>query len=326
MPLHFTGLISRYQLDHPDEHPPEQAVPLNYERVLKFNPNHGPDGRFTSGGGGRRGGTEGPPTSDALGRPFRKGGAGTRLTGIPEKYREQARNVLEGYGRLFPQTSGGVHTPSKGGAPSEYSGGGVHTPPSKGTPEYASGQPHVPPGSPRSGQFHAESGAGKKPFTFTDEQKSRNFKEMFGTAKTLEYRPDRDAGQGQSKTLEFRPDRDKGGEVQNVRNVAATPQVRLKELDEMTAGYEKQLKEKGIGKRAASQIQASLGMIQRERTGLQRQLHPDTPARIKVLNEMEAGYAKQLGERGLGKRVARQIRGSLGMIRRERTGLTYRPR
>ena len=105
-------------------------------------------------------------------------------------------------------------------------------------------------------------------------------------------------------------------------NVAATPEARLKELDEMTAGYSRQLDEKGIGKRAILQIRSSLGMIQRElyRTATAIS-HPDTPARIKALGEMEAGYTKQLGEKGLGKRVARQIRSSLGMIRRERPSL-----
>jgi len=68
MPLHTTGLTSRHDLDHPDEKPPAKADPLPYERVLKFNPNHGPDGRFTSGGGGRRGGTEGPPRVGAFGQ------------------------------------------------------------------------------------------------------------------------------------------------------------------------------------------------------------------------------------------------------------------
>jgi hypothetical protein len=52
--------------------------------VRKFNPNHGPDGRFASAGGGRRGGTAGPPTEDAFGNPLRRNvaraGAAGRLT------------------------------------------------------------------------------------------------------------------------------------------------------------------------------------------------------------------------------------------------------
>jgi len=73
MSLHRTGLVSRHQLDHPND----PAVPSGptLETVLKFNPNHGPDGRFTShggGGGGRRGGTEGPPTTGAFGQRLNK--------------------------------------------------------------------------------------------------------------------------------------------------------------------------------------------------------------------------------------------------------------
>lgn len=37
MPLHMTSLVSRRNLDHPDEKPPVKAVPLNYERVLKYD-------------------------------------------------------------------------------------------------------------------------------------------------------------------------------------------------------------------------------------------------------------------------------------------------
>lgn len=46
---------------------------IGFEHVLKYNPNHGPDGRFASGGGGRRGGTAGAPTEDAFGNPLSKG-------------------------------------------------------------------------------------------------------------------------------------------------------------------------------------------------------------------------------------------------------------
>src|SRR6476620_2145450 len=44
--------------------------------VRKFNPNHGPDGRFASAGGGRRGGTVGAPTEDAFGNPMTRPGYG----------------------------------------------------------------------------------------------------------------------------------------------------------------------------------------------------------------------------------------------------------
>ena len=73
MPLHMSSLVSRHTLLHPDEKPPAPTAPLDYERVLKFNPNHDTStGRFTSGsgGGGRRGGTVGAPTEDAFGKAF----------------------------------------------------------------------------------------------------------------------------------------------------------------------------------------------------------------------------------------------------------------
>jgi hypothetical protein len=72
MPLHFTGLVSRYNLRHPDEETPSPPV---YDHVLKYNPHHDPQtGRFSSRGGGmnmRQGGTEGPPTEDAFGHPLK---------------------------------------------------------------------------------------------------------------------------------------------------------------------------------------------------------------------------------------------------------------
>lgn len=49
MPLHFTGFASRRDILDPEPLKPE---PKSFERVLKYNPNHGADGRFTSGGGG----------------------------------------------------------------------------------------------------------------------------------------------------------------------------------------------------------------------------------------------------------------------------------
>jgi hypothetical protein len=79
MPLTQSGFVSRRGLTHPDEKPAE--IPA-YELVLKFNPNHGPDGRFAEAGGKRKGGTYGAPTEDAFGRPL-KGlpRAAARLTG-----------------------------------------------------------------------------------------------------------------------------------------------------------------------------------------------------------------------------------------------------
>jgi hypothetical protein len=51
MPLHQTGLVSRRELDNPEEKP--HAEPLPFEHVLKYNPHHDKrSGRFTSGGKG----------------------------------------------------------------------------------------------------------------------------------------------------------------------------------------------------------------------------------------------------------------------------------
>lgn len=74
MPLTMGGFTSRQALEHPKEEP--KAQPL--EQVLKFNAHHDARGRFASAGGGRRGGTEGPPTEDAFGNQMgrmRKGKA-----------------------------------------------------------------------------------------------------------------------------------------------------------------------------------------------------------------------------------------------------------
>jgi hypothetical protein len=68
MPLHMTALVSRHQLDNPNEPSPVKDVPPAYERVLKYNPNHGPDGKFSSSGGGKAGGTMGAPTTGAFGQ------------------------------------------------------------------------------------------------------------------------------------------------------------------------------------------------------------------------------------------------------------------
>lgn len=68
MPLHLTGMVSRRALLDPE---PPTIAPLPFEKVLKANPNHDPhSGRFTSGGGGRAGGTKGAPTQDAFGKPL----------------------------------------------------------------------------------------------------------------------------------------------------------------------------------------------------------------------------------------------------------------
>jgi hypothetical protein len=68
MPIESTGVVSRNGLHNPEQ--PKKIEAPSFETVLKFNPNHGPDGRFASSGGGRRGGTAGPPTEDALGNPL----------------------------------------------------------------------------------------------------------------------------------------------------------------------------------------------------------------------------------------------------------------
>lgn len=74
MPIHSTALISRHKLENPDEKDPPTVEALSYERVLKYNPHHDPhSGKFTSGGGGRRGGTVGAPTQDAFGRAIGRG-------------------------------------------------------------------------------------------------------------------------------------------------------------------------------------------------------------------------------------------------------------
>jgi hypothetical protein len=60
--------MSRHALEHPDEKP---VATLPYERVLKYNPNHGSDGRFAPSGGGRPGGTMGAPTTGAFGQKLK---------------------------------------------------------------------------------------------------------------------------------------------------------------------------------------------------------------------------------------------------------------
>jgi hypothetical protein len=55
MPLHITGLVSRTRITHPEQYVEPKALP-KFESVLKFNPNHGKDGKFSSGKGG--GGTK----------------------------------------------------------------------------------------------------------------------------------------------------------------------------------------------------------------------------------------------------------------------------
>lgn len=85
MPLHMTGLISRRELQHPTEKP----VAPTFELVLKYNPHHDPEtGRFASGGGGRRGGTVGPPTH---------GYAGQKLTGAARNLPFRPEAPVKGY-------------------------------------------------------------------------------------------------------------------------------------------------------------------------------------------------------------------------------------
>lgn len=130
MPLHAIGLVSRYNLDHPDEKPPEPVAPLEYERVLKYNPNHDPEtGQFTSGGGGRRGGTEGPPTHGAFGQKLKRrrpGALDPKVREMSDKAMAQARaagfirpanfarqqaaeRALGGYGAQTPLTQTGEY-------------------------------------------------------------------------------------------------------------------------------------------------------------------------------------------------------------------------
>lgn len=98
MPLHTGGIVTRRQLDHPEEPISEPVAVPAYEHVLKFNPNHGPDGRFASSGGGRRGGTVGPPTTGAFGQPL--GG----------RYAPTQRSMDAGFSRGGPAvTTPGFH-------------------------------------------------------------------------------------------------------------------------------------------------------------------------------------------------------------------------
>jgi hypothetical protein len=122
MPLHHTGLVSRRELDHPDEKP--RVEPTSFERVLKFNPYHDKQtGRFTSSGGGRRGGTAGSPTHDAfgaaMGRPRRSAEAAAFGGGasLPEQRNAAAKEMYRkmragegGYGYTKDPT-GGRHIP-----------------------------------------------------------------------------------------------------------------------------------------------------------------------------------------------------------------------
>jgi len=84
MPIHTSAVMSRHALEHPDEKP---VAPLPYERVLKYNPNHGSDGRFAPSGGGRPGGTMGAPTTGAFGQKLKgmvKGFLSRFDYGVPE--------------------------------------------------------------------------------------------------------------------------------------------------------------------------------------------------------------------------------------------------
>ena len=101
MPIHTTGFVSRHTLDHPDEKDAPIPTPLGYEHVLKYNPNHDPhSGKFTSGGGGRRGGTMGAPREDAFGQALgRRHIPGLSQTSI-------ADSILAKPGGLSTQTLG----------------------------------------------------------------------------------------------------------------------------------------------------------------------------------------------------------------------------
>ena len=56
-----------------------------FELILKYNPNHGPDGRFASSGGGRAGGTIGAPTTGAFGQKLRRGGPGSSVQPVRQR-------------------------------------------------------------------------------------------------------------------------------------------------------------------------------------------------------------------------------------------------
>lgn len=97
MPLHFTGMASRREMEHPEEYAPKKAP--SFDRVLKWDPKQprDKDGKWTSGGGGRRGGTMGAPTEDAFGQPLRgnrvpahaKNLSGFRSRGSEPSFKEQ---------------------------------------------------------------------------------------------------------------------------------------------------------------------------------------------------------------------------------------------
>lgn len=84
MPLHFSPLVTRHALTHPEEKPAQPA--LAFEHVLKFNPNHDKStGRFTSGSGGGGGkgsgaGRMGGYTGGKLTAPRGGGGSYTAPT------------------------------------------------------------------------------------------------------------------------------------------------------------------------------------------------------------------------------------------------------
>ena len=95
MPLHRAGLVSKLSLQQGE---PEQAESLPYERVLKWDASQPRDasGRWTGTGGGRRGGTAGPPTEDAFGRPL---GGKSKGQLIAEELAGRAGSALGGIAR-----------------------------------------------------------------------------------------------------------------------------------------------------------------------------------------------------------------------------------
>ena len=113
MPIHTTGFVSRHTLDHPDEKAPPTPSTLEYEHVLKYNPNHDPhSGKFTSGGGGRRGGTMGTPREDAFGQALGRRGRPGALT-VPKQFVLSEEEKHKNYKTMFGKSPQGAATAGK---------------------------------------------------------------------------------------------------------------------------------------------------------------------------------------------------------------------
>lgn len=138
--------------------------------VQKMNPNHGPDGRFATGGGGRRGGTVGAPTEDALGNPLRprrnKGGAGTYPA---TQAAIDGKQTVAAHNQRLQQAASHVHGTPDGGT----SGG--HVPLTRRL--YEAGAIKL---TPQEKQFHQIEQVGPKFTGFTKEQMARNYQIMHG--------------------------------------------------------------------------------------------------------------------------------------------------